>query len=256
MARREGTSAPSRDAPSAVGVVDERRVLGILLGVRGRQALERIGDEHEPVRRIAVGLEQSAHEDARAAPPHAGLDEVAGDPLAEHGLDAMANVVEPARAHHRLRPLGPIAPLRARLLLGEIALDVPAPRADVERPVQRVHDRALEQVDVEPAVLVRERACLCLRRAKRGRSLLEPADSPLRTLGLLGRVSEPIPQLRIVAIAIRSREHPLPEAADRPGALAIRGHERPGGRRGGIASSCHMPRGRVNTAIRSTPLAS
>ena len=98
-----------------------------------------------------------------AAAPDAGLDQVARHVVGDDALDAVVHVVEPLEPDHRLRELRPVLALGAYLrpvevglgelrgdALGEhgIGLLVVVAPVDVERPVQRVRERALEQREI------------------------------------------------------------------------------------------------------------
>ena len=69
-------------------------VLGGIVGIRVRQPPEGVGAPHQPV--VAQSVEHRPHEDERAAPPDARLDEVTGHGIGHQGLDALLEVVEPA----------------------------------------------------------------------------------------------------------------------------------------------------------------
>ena len=56
-----------------------------------------------------MGLQDRAHQDAGAAAPHAGLDEIAGRPFADRGFDQLAQVREFHAPDHRVGAPGPVA---------------------------------------------------------------------------------------------------------------------------------------------------
>ena len=127
--------------------------------------MEGIGRVHRAVG-VAVGLEDRAHEDHRAAAPHAGLDQIAGNVVFEHLRDALLDVVEALETDHRLRETGPVAPVGAHVgpvevLLRELLLDrlphlladdvAGVLEADIHRPVERVGERALHEVEIATA---------------------------------------------------------------------------------------------------------
>lgn len=66
-----------------------------------RHALERVREPHCPACYL-IRCEHRAHHDRRAAAPHPGLDQVAGDRVRQHGLDAPLEMIETARTDHRL----------------------------------------------------------------------------------------------------------------------------------------------------------
>jgi hypothetical protein len=127
--------------------------------------------------RTPVRGEDAAHEDAGAAAPHAGLDQVTGHVVGEDGLHAVLQVVQPFEADHRVRGLRPVHPVGAPLEVELGALHGRRPvleQVEVELPAWFGHvrvlrgssgspgDRQLDEssgdpVVVEPQVLVAHR---------------------------------------------------------------------------------------------------
>jgi hypothetical protein len=77
--------------------------------VRRRQAFEAVGGK-DAATRLAIGVEDAAHVDTRAAAPHAGLDKVAWY-LVENGFFAeMPQISHAHSTDHCLRQRRPIVP--------------------------------------------------------------------------------------------------------------------------------------------------
>ena len=136
-------------------------LVGRVVGVRLGQALEGVGEVDAAVG-DAVGAQDAAHQDADAAAPGAGLDQVAGNALGDHALDGEADVAQALEADHRLRQPRPVAALRAgdvgaaedpgvvgglHLLLERLA-DLVGHVDEVELRVEGVGEGADQQLEV------------------------------------------------------------------------------------------------------------
>src|SRR5690349_20765152 len=88
----------------------------IALGCRRRQAAERIRDPDAAVA-VAVDLEHGSHENAGAAAPGTGLDEIACDAVLEHVLHRTLQLQHPLGAYHRVRATGPVHADLARVAI-------------------------------------------------------------------------------------------------------------------------------------------
>src|SRR5438045_1925072 len=74
------------------------------------QAGKRIRKPHIAVA-DASRAQHATHEDACPAAPHASLDEVAGDSVGEHLLNARPEIGEASTSHHCVREYGPVPTL-------------------------------------------------------------------------------------------------------------------------------------------------
>ena len=147
-------------APQAIAAVG-----GVALRIGLGQAGEGVRQPDEALR-VAVHVEQRAHEDRRAAAPDARLDEVAGNAVGDHVGDARLELLEARDADHRVADRRPADALGADLGVGPAQQRVPAPCQqplqgredepvkprsgddDVVRRARRAGQRALEQIDV------------------------------------------------------------------------------------------------------------
>ena len=89
----------------------------VALRIRPRQALERIRDPY-PALAIAICGQNTAHQDGRAAPPNASLDEVTRYSTPNHFGTTILNVIQPQHADH------PVFEKRRRA--GGVLLSLPA----------------------------------------------------------------------------------------------------------------------------------
>jgi len=101
-----------RNAQKRVGFpVDVLRVL-LVAPIGLRQALEGVGHPEDAVP-ASIGFQNSAHENAGAAAPDAGFDQVSGDIILQHLLDAILHIFEAFQANHGFRARGPVLAFEA-----------------------------------------------------------------------------------------------------------------------------------------------
>lgn len=93
------------------GPMEVPDVLGGAAQIGGWQTAERVRDPDPPLF-VAMRSEQSTHEDADTAPPDPCLQQIAGDRVREHLLDAEPDVPEPFEPDHGERFSRPVAALR------------------------------------------------------------------------------------------------------------------------------------------------
>src|SRR5580704_459724 len=126
------------------------RIGRIAVGIWFGQPRKRVGREHAAVG-DAIRIENCPQEDAGAAAPHAGLDEVAGYAFRQNQLGNVAQVAQPHLADHRMGHARPIA-AKMPLRLVERPLDASRAPIGIGVLVDAVGEAAFDEVQIEVAI--------------------------------------------------------------------------------------------------------